>query len=67
MTKELAGRCALSTPLPPRQEAAPRHLCHTGPPLTTEGDDVAAVLVDKLPGNRLLHDLLHLWVQWRRD
>lgn len=32
----------------------------TGHGLTTEGDDVAAVLVDKLPCDGLLHDLLHL-------
>lgn len=28
--------------------------------LTTEGDDVAAVFVDKFPRDGLLHDLLHL-------
>lgn len=28
--------------------------------LTTEGDDVAAVLMHKLPRHSLLHDLLHL-------
>lgn len=28
--------------------------------LTTERDDVAAVLMHKLPRHRLLHDLLHL-------
>lgn len=60
--QELAPRCispaaahpGSRSPLPPLLRPPPR------PPLTTEGDDVAAVLVDKLSGNSLLHDLLHL-------
>lgn len=41
----------------------------TGHRLTTEGDDVAAVFVDKLPCDGLLHDLLHLEGSgsWRGD
>lgn len=35
--------------------------------LTTEGDDVAAVLMDELPCDCLLHDLLHLERQRQVD
>lgn len=48
-------------PLPLRQPTEKAAIFKaTGRELTTEGDDVAAVLMDKLPCDGLLHDLLHL-------
>ena len=41
-------------------ERKPLFKATRGHRLTAEGDDVAAVLVDKLAGDGLLHDLLHL-------
>lgn len=50
----------LKHPTSLRQPAEKEATKAMGHELTTEGDDVAAVFMDKLPRDGLLHDLLHL-------
>lgn len=52
-------------PRQPTEKEAPFQVRVHG--LTTEGDDVAVVLVDELPCGCLFHDLLHLEGQRQLD
>ena len=56
------GLCSKKAATAPGQptERKPLFKAARGHRLTAEGDDVAAVLVDKLACDGLLHDLLHL-------
>lgn len=64
VTKQKKNDANTSAHTPHCPEGAHRKRSQSSRPrghrLTTEGDDVAAVFVDKFPRDGLLHDLLHL-------